>query len=133
MHPLEYVLLPSVLDPFHLDSVSELIALRNVPKLDADIDRASPFERNGAVRELRPIFELPLHLDFLVLFKGHVFSLDRVAEDLVLSSDFKFRDARRLSELAELHLISECFVDDISRTVVCDFDFSFLYHFVVKF
>jgi hypothetical protein len=94
MHPLEDVLLPPVLDSLDLDSVSELITLRDVPKLDADIDRSSPFKRNGAVRKLSPLFELPLHIDFLVLFKAHVFSLNRVAEDLVLATSFELRDAR---------------------------------------
>ena len=133
MHPLKNILFPSILNRIDMHKVAKLIMLRDVLKLNHDVYGACTIERYQAVRKIGPFFKLPFHLDFLVLFKGDVLSLNRVTKHLVLTTDLDFSDAGRLSKLAKLHLVGKRLVDDRRRTVVGNLNFSLLNHILLLF
>jgi hypothetical protein len=91
-------------------------------------------EINGNISVLfTPVFKLPFHQDFLVLFKGDVLSLNRVTKHLVLTTDLDFSDAGRLSKLAKLDLVGKRLVDDRRWTVVGNLNLSLLNHILLLF
>lgn len=130
MDSLENVRFPSVGDSVEVDEVTVSVVLRNSSDLDSNVGEsiAHGGESDHAVSEFGPLFELPLHLDPLVLLQRDILSNNGASEEHELSTFFLLRDGLSLRHLTESHLVSHGIINNVFWDIPGGRDFSSLRH-----